>query len=190
MTISAPHGLSTEPLSEGKPCEMQETMEEVRDLATGAAPSEAPRQDATRLHPRARVPAPLSAPYVVLVRGGEELRTRLIYGLVDPRKPGRVRYVGQTTAHYAVRYLSHISQAWKNTRPTVPDLTRRAGWIKALRREDVAPDMVLLEMVAPDADLTEREHWWIATLRDRGQADLNRPLPRHFVERFRSGGAR
>jgi hypothetical protein len=50
------------PLSEGKPCEMQETMEEVHAGASAGAHSEAPRQTATGTHRLDAVPAPLCAP--------------------------------------------------------------------------------------------------------------------------------
>jgi hypothetical protein len=86
-----------------------------------------------------------------------------------------VRYVGQTTQHFAVRYLSHLS-------PGKYDTTRRAHWLRALVRDRVAPDMVLLEQVGhPDA-LNDRELYWICALKEQyGMADLNADLPRWYL---------
>jgi hypothetical protein len=117
---------------------------------------------------RRATPAP-SANYAVIVRGSEIVR-QLIYGLVDPNEPGRIRYVGKTTAGAHARFLGHVSDATRGT-------TKRADWIASLVADGRYPDMVLLEDVAAGLDLDARERWWIIAMRERGEGDLNTVVP-------------
>jgi hypothetical protein len=107
--------------------------------------------------------------YKVIVRGTAALRP-IIYGLVDPSEPARVRYVGQTTQSPQTRYLGHLGGC---ERPTP-----RSKWIAALLEAGRLPHMVLLETVPTASDLNARERWWILSLEERGGADLNGWLPR------------
>ena len=118
----------------------------------------------------------LERPLQVLVRGAEWGKTAIIYGLVDPRKPTVVRYVGKTTSTPGARYAGHLSErskcGWK-----------RSGWMFKLKEAGILPDMVLLETVAPCDRVEAREHHWITTLRQQGMADLNVTLPPLYTER-------
>lgn len=135
------------------------------------------------------MPADVTSDAEVLVRGADvKKRGGLIYGLVDPRQPSRVRYVGQTTGHPNARYRQHLPP--RRLRAPV-DRCARSVWFRGLLEIGVYPDMVLLERV-PDAgawELTERERQWIAKLRRKGQADLNAPLPQHWLARRQGGKA-
>jgi hypothetical protein len=112
---------------------------------------------------------PAAADYAVIVRGSEALRP-LVYGLVDPVEPARVRYVGKTTTGAALRFYGHISEARRKK-------GLRADWMRGLFDAGRSPDMVLLETVRVGDDLDARERWWINALRQRGEADLNVALP-------------
>jgi hypothetical protein len=107
--------------------------------------------------------------YPVLVRGGPSVDHRIIYGLVDPRQPDVVRYVGQTTRPAMERYCAHIAGRGA--------AVRMATWLASMRDEGIAPDMVLLERVARKASLYEREMRWIAEFRAKGMADVNSCVP-------------
>lgn len=135
-----------------------------------------------------RITPGVTCPREVLVRGADVRRKGgVIYGLVDPRQPSRVRYVGQTVGLPESRYRQHIHDSAPQRGRRMPATCARARWISALLAESVYPDMILLERV-PDVgawELTDCERRWIATLGKRNQADLNAPLPRHFVERQR-----
>lgn len=88
-----------------------------------------------------------------------------MYGLVDPRNPAVVRYVGQTTTPEA-RYGAHVTaNMW--------DKSRRSTWLRSLLLGGTYPQMVLLERVRDAARLCEREAHWIAAMRRNGEADLN-----------------
>lgn len=117
-----------------------------------------------------RKPPAASSTYAVIVRGAEVVR-QLIYGLVDPAAPDRIRYVGKTTAGAHSRFLGHISGARSGA-------GKRADWIAALAAEGRYPDMVLLEDVGAGVDLDARERWWITAMRERDEADLNTALPK------------
>jgi hypothetical protein len=101
----------------------------------------------------------------VLYSGGVERRP-IVYGLVDPDEPGRIRYVGQTFQPYA-RYCAHVGRRT----PASPC----GRWIRNLYlNHDRVPSMVLLEEVPSILELREREREWIKQLVAAGQADLNR----------------
>jgi hypothetical protein len=121
-----------------------------------------------------REPSP--EPYPVLVRGSEWNVSAIIYGLVDPRKPAVVRYVGKTAQTPGMRYNGHLLErskaGWK-----------RGWWIFKLKEAGLRPDMVLLETVAQNDRVEAREHHWITTLRQQGMADLNVSIPTLYTER-------
>jgi hypothetical protein len=103
--------------------------------------------------------------YPVLYAGRDFCRT-VIYGLVDPREPHRVRYVGKAV-RAALRFAQHFI-----------DGGPRGNWFADMERDGVLPDMVLLE--ESDKSARGRELHWFNLLRSLGQADLNvqRPLDR------------
>lgn len=84
-----------------------------------------------------------------------------VYGLVDPRKPDDVRYVGQATNPYS-RYTAHCQAG----------SIRVSAWVEKLEAEDEAPAMLLLEECA-ESQLDDRESHWIAHYKGLGLADLN-----------------
>lgn len=116
----------------------------------------------------ARRPAPPDSAYRTLICGSDQC-TAVIYGLVDPNEPERVRYVGQAT-NPAARLAGHITASRR-------DSTRKDKWIRDLEDQGRYPDMVLLERPKPGANLTALEEWWIVSMRDKGQGDLNTSLP-------------
>jgi hypothetical protein len=138
----------------------------LRSLTLGgvARPPRTIRICVTRAHRFARLTT-----HRVIVRGAEAFKP-IIYGLVDPLEPGRVRYVGQTRTSPLSRYLGHLAPH--------SSLTPRAKWVARLLEAGRPPDMVLLETVAVSADPSTRERWWILALEERGGADLNSCLPR------------
>ena len=103
--------------------------------------------------------------FSVLVRGRDNHGVT-IYGLIDPREPQRVRYVGQAK-HPARRLAGHISSG------SASACNKKDQWIAALVDVGVYPDMVLLERTRPGADPDTLERWWIAQMVAKGQADLN-----------------
>lgn len=129
---------------------------------------ECPNGSATKVQP-----APLHIegvkPYRLLLRG--DLATLwVIYGLIDPREPAVVRYVGKSMAPGS-RLCSHIDNAssvsqWSG---------KKDQWIYGLLGAGLAPDMVLLEEAAHEC--RGRELHWLNTLRAIGQADLNTVPP-------------
>lgn len=85
---------------------------------------------------------------------------RLVYGLIDPVTQ-QLRYVGLTTRG-AVRIAYH--QRWSKR----DDRTRRASWIRSLRRRGLAPDWCVLEQCDTDEQLGAAERYWISYYRRRG----------------------
>lgn len=100
-----------------------------------------------------------------VVARGEHHSGAVIYGLIDPREPERIRYVGQAKSAGS-RLASHISGS---ARPT----SKKDRWIAQLVSEGAYPDMVMLERAKPDADVDALERWWIAQMVTKGQADMN-----------------
>jgi hypothetical protein len=72
--------------------------------------------------------------FPMLVCGAELMASAVIYGLVDPREPARVRYVGQAVNAEA-RMAGHLNGRSRPPRPM-------EAWLTALRTEGVTPDMV------------------------------------------------
>jgi hypothetical protein len=103
-----------------------------------------------------------------VIAQGEEFvrRSCIIYGLVDPREPRRVRYVGKSVNPYG-RFYTHLQTRYGPV----------GRWMAELhaRTHDRYPDLVLLEHVARGA--SGRELFWFQDLRRHGQADLNGASP-------------
>lgn len=89
----------------------------------------------------------------------------VIYGLVDPREPERIRYVGKTI-HPTWRVKQHLQDA----RAGQP--SHRCKWIRKLLSEGTEPQLITLEVV-PEADWEEAEIRWIAKLRQDGHQLTN-----------------
>lgn len=133
----------------------------------------------------------MSAP-TILVNGfarrmGQDLVT-VIYGLTDPRDAAHVHYVGQTM-DWATRYLQHLNDGRVAARWRAPELTAqhypRHAWLASLVRAQLAPTMLLLEVVEDGARAAEVELAWIRRLKEAGQAALN-VLPGKGKRRRRS----
>lgn len=95
-----------------------------------------------------------------------------IYGLVDPREPNRVRYVGSSCC-IENRLYAHV----------VGDATRRHArgvWLQRLKTEGVTPQALVLERteVGPAGDINRHraEATWIERFVAREEADLNSHL--------------
>jgi hypothetical protein len=74
-----------------------------------------------------------------------------IYGLVDPRIPTVIRYVGRTKTPI-VRHLQHCSEI---------DFTPKGKWVESMRQVGVMPQMVILERDVSQFDASDREKHWI-----------------------------
>lgn len=92
--------------------------------------------------------------------------SEVVYGLIDPAEPDRIRYVGRTfdPAH---RYRSHC----------MGGADAITEWVQSLAADRRAPTMVLVERCFP-ATVADREAYWIEYFRKSNQADLNRSTPR------------
>lgn len=108
--------------------------------------------------------------YEVLFTGRDSWVTPIVYGLVDPREPERVRYVGSTITPVS-RYGSHLAvcRARRSFNP-------RETWVLGLQEHGILPAMVVLERTDSALDLDALESVWTMRLRQEGQADLNKFL--------------
>jgi hypothetical protein len=88
-----------------------------------------------------------------------------IYGLVDPREPGKVMYVGKSSEPEE-RLRAHIIAAQHG-------LTRKDFWIRKLQAEGIEPAFQILESVSFSMNWTDREKHWIKLWRSRNTALLN-----------------
>lgn len=81
-----------------------------------------------------------------------------IYGLVDPRTPEVVKYVGYTGYTIEYRLLQHIAEAKQGKHQSYKN-----NWIRKLLNEGVKPETILLEEVSnePVNLWQEREKYWI-----------------------------
>jgi hypothetical protein len=86
----------------------------------------------------------------------------VIYALVDPHDPERVRYVGRTCDPVG-RYRAHSVEGSNGV----------AKWMAQVTAAGRTPVMLLLERCAC-AEAEARELHWIRYYRQRDQADLNR----------------
>jgi hypothetical protein len=79
-----------------------------------------------------------------------------IYGLIDPRTK-LVRYVGWTYRTLEIRLIEHISDA-KGNKPKSKN--HRCNWIRSLLRENLDPEIILLEE-STYSKMEEKESFWI-----------------------------
>jgi predicted GIY-YIG superfamily endonuclease len=92
----------------------------------------------------------------------------VVYGLIDPRQPKRVMYVGCTN-NPERRLHSHINRCTYGN-------SKRNVWMRRLLTDGVDPVMVILEQVAPGDDVMARERHWMELCRLRNP-DLCNALP-------------
>jgi hypothetical protein len=99
--------------------------------------------------------------------------TEGIYGLVDPREPKRIRYVGSSDCIERRLYAHAHSNDPKVNNP-------RFLWLRSLRADGVKPVAVVLEQCAVGETGSKARHTrearWIELLACVGQADLNARL--------------
>jgi hypothetical protein len=97
------------------------------------------------------------------------MRTCCIYALLDPRSD-EIRYVGKAKdpAH---RLDVHLYSA--KTGKSQDNRSHKYNWIRELLREDLAPELVVLESGLDDSIASERERHWIADLRQAGHRLTN-----------------
>lgn len=94
-------------------------------------------------------------------------RRRIVYGLVSPKQPQRIRYVG-TTRNHMLRYLSHCA---KRRGPI-------GRWVRSLSRSGLTPMMICIQDISDVSDRGGTTEWgWIEYFRAHGQADLNIAVP-------------
>lgn len=119
----------------------------------------------------------LEAPTVREIGGRPVLCDRLfegyvIYGLVDPDEPTRIRYVGRS-CNPGGRYASHALGT--------SGAVRVREWVAALRLAGKLPVMLLLQTLDGGRRLPNTvsavERLWIQRLREDGAADLNAFVP-------------
>lgn len=79
----------------------------------------------------------------------------LIYGLVDPREPEHVRYIGRSSSGHK-RPRAHGGAA-----KLAADPTYKGNWIRSLLAEGIMFDIVVLEVVNGLEKLNEAEQRWI-----------------------------
>ena len=70
----------------------------------------------------------------------------VIYGLVDPRDPLKVKYVGKTKMSLKKRLQSHIDESRKNSG------TYKKNWVRKLLSENIKPNIIILKE-------TTEENW-------------------------------
>jgi len=77
-----------------------------------------------------------------------------IYGLFDPRDPKKIRYVGKTNHDLGFRLQGHIYEAEDGIN------TYKNNWIRKLLRQDIQPEIILIESVKEQI-WPEKERFWI-----------------------------
>lgn len=100
---------------------------------------------------------------------GADVQRNVIYGLIDPLEPARVRYVGKAS-NPAARLADHIRNCFGPS--------KKERWIAEMVVAGRLPDMVLIEAGDDYDALDERERYWICAHRENGDADLNTTIPR------------
>lgn len=70
-----------------------------------------------------------------------------IYGLIDPREPEHIRYVGKTSGYVHKRMKGHIGEA-----VDTKIVSKKAKWIRDLIANDILPEVIHLFT-------TTEEHW-------------------------------
>lgn len=82
----------------------------------------------------------------------------VIYVLVDPRiedEMMRVRYVGKTTQIPTIRYNCHLNKS-------VRDDSHLGRWLRKMKREQVIPEMIIIEEGIGFTNWVEAEQYWIS----------------------------
>lgn len=88
-----------------------------------------------------------------------------IYALVDPRS-GMARYVGKAVDPQA-RLRQHLQPAQLSRYRT-----KKNSWIKSLQSDGLAPEMVVLQQVAPeDANKADRKNMGTCRWSNQGEAE-------------------
>ena len=95
-----------------------------------------------------------------------------IYGLADPRKPEIIKYVGQTKKILKVRRDRHVSDSLRHLKQGRKP-THKEYWILSLHRENIKPEIAIIEENIEEKNVNERECYWIAHYRNIGQATTN-----------------
>lgn len=80
-----------------------------------------------------------------------------IYGLIDPRT-NNIRYVGKTKNSLQHRLKQHLSETPERN-------THKSNWIKSLKKEDLTPIIVQLD-VCDETNWVEKEQYWISVFTD------------------------
>lgn len=80
--------------------------------------------------------------------------TGFIYGLADPRTL-EIRYVGRTINDPWGRRYTHVQHARQGK------VGHKSSWIRALEADGVEPLLVIIEQDVPEADITDRERYWV-----------------------------
>lgn len=92
-----------------------------------------------------------------------------IYGLLLKSDPDRIRYVGQTVMGARKRFWAHTNAARNGSSQRRPQPV--SLWIRKHGSEQVS--YRVLEMAEDESHLQYLEMFWIAQMRELGQADLN-----------------
>ncbi len=83
-----------------------------------------------------------------------------IYILKDPRY-FQPKYVGQTS-NLKIRYMNHLTPS------SLKSITHKTNWIKSLLKENIKPEIDVIEEVLTHQEAKEREIYWIAYLKNIG----------------------
>lgn len=78
-----------------------------------------------------------------------------VYGLVDPRYPKNIRYVGCTRQTLKKRLQNHIADSSRWSGP-------RELWVAGILREGFRPIIIHLETVSEDENWEDREKYYIS----------------------------
>lgn len=106
-------------------------------------------------------------------------RAHLVYALVDPAAPTRVRYVGQTRGCVS-RYYQHL-QRGLSRRTT--DKGPVYAWVESLLTKRRLPRMVLIEIPDYTVWLSMRERYFMHYYQERGVRLLNSVPERAMARR-------
>ena len=90
----------------------------------------------------------------------------VVYGLYDPRTKA-IRYIGQTVRSARQRLYGHLGDAKRH------EHTHVARWIADLASVGLRPTVEVLERCHSAEVLGDRERYWIALARERGESLTN-----------------
>ena len=150
--------------------------------AGAARPRPTPARDCTRCCAPWEEPPMLdeTTPTTGVERGCGKCQT-LIYGLVDPARPGEIRYVGKTV-DLPARIRHH---EWMARRGAIYPVHR---WIREVLRARRSPEAVVLEVIEGEG-WAEAERRWIAKLDNltnisRGGEGVDAPRTPEWLQRI------